>query len=157
MKKNLLFYLFIWSSIGFAQQDFVLSGGDATGTGGSVSFSFGQTAITEISGSGGSMSQGVQQSVEIYTLPIAQFNLDYQIGLFPNPAVNSVTLQVNVTKNVNPLFYEMYDITGKQLRQGKVTGNETVIQISDLAIATYFLKIVTQNKVVKSFKIIKNN
>lgn len=155
-KKTILLILFC-SSIGFAQQDFVAAGGDGSGAGGSVSFSLGQTAVTEITGSNGTLSQGVQQPIEIYSLPTAQFSIDYKISLFPNPAINSITLLLDSAKDFSQLSYEMFDVTGKNLMRGKIATTETVINISDLATSTYFLNMVESGKVVKTFKIIKNN
>ncbi|NHM00595.1 T9SS type A sorting domain-containing protein [Flavobacterium difficile] len=157
MKKKIIYLILLFSSIGFAQKDIVFSGGNGSGPGGSVSFTFGQIAVTEISGTNGKMSQGVQQPIEIYTLSSEQFMLDYQIGLFPNPAIHSITLTLDKYEELNQITYLMFDVTGKLVRNGKLTNNETIINVSDLASATYFLNMLDGGKLIKTFKIIKNN
>lgn len=47
-----------------AQQTAATSGGDATGTGGMVSWTLGQSAYEPTTGSGGSVYRGVQQPYE---------------------------------------------------------------------------------------------
>lgn len=64
----LLFPFYCQSS--FAQQANVSSGGNATGSGGSVSYSVGQVFFSGNSGTGGSVSQGVQQSFNNAALPV---------------------------------------------------------------------------------------
>lgn len=58
-----------------AQNIVLASGGNAMGTGGSVSYSIGQLDYISVSGSYGSVSQGVQQPVVSSTLPIFLLNL----------------------------------------------------------------------------------
>ena len=55
---------------GYAQQAFVAAGGDATGSGGTVSFSAGQVVYTTITSGSGSVSQGVQQVYDNSVLPV---------------------------------------------------------------------------------------
>jgi hypothetical protein len=54
------------------------------------------------------------------------------------------------------LFYQLYDMSGKLLEYKMVKENETIIVMSQLVPATYFLKVIQNTKEVKSFKIIKN-
>jgi len=54
------------------------------------------------------------------------------------------------------LHFQLYDINGKLLQNEKITGNQTSIVMSNLVPATYFVKVVQENKEVKTFKIIKN-
>jgi hypothetical protein len=55
------------------------------------------------------------------------------------------------------LAYQLYDMHGKLLNNGQVTGQQTQINTSSLPPATYFINVVNQeNKQVQSFKIIKN-
>lgn len=154
MKKIILLIL-LSSAFSFAQQDFVIAGGNGSGSGGAVSFSLGQTAITELNGANGAMSQGVQQPIEIYTLSASSFVSDYEMNLFPNPTVHSITLTLSNSINFNQLSYEMYDVTGKQIQIGKITNSETVIDVSQLASSIYILKINESGTNVKTFKIIK--
>ena len=46
------------------------SGGDATGSGGSVAYSVGQIVYTTSTGTTGSVAQGVEQANGVYTLQL---------------------------------------------------------------------------------------
>ena len=47
-------------------------------------------------------------------------------------------------------------MNGKLIESKKVENNETSIVMSNLVPATYFLKVIQDNKEIKTFKIIKN-
>ena len=78
MKKNtaLLFITFILtfstSSLLFGQQAVVTAGAEATGTGGTVSYSVGQVVYQTHAGTNGSVAEGVQQPYEISVLSSAK-------------------------------------------------------------------------------------
>lgn len=157
MKKILLISCLFFSALSFGQEDFVFSGGEATGSGGTVSYSFGQVAFETVSGSNGELTQGVQQPLEVYTLTTPDFNYTMQAILYPNPAIHSVNLSLGSLNDFSQLSYELIDISGKILRNGKITDSQTEINVSDLASATYFFNLMDSGKRIKSFKLIKNN
>jgi hypothetical protein len=64
-----------------AQQSTNTAGGNATGTGGTVSFSVGQINYTTNIGTGGSACQGVQQPYEIYAVTSVDDAKDLNINL----------------------------------------------------------------------------
>lgn len=157
MRKNLIILFLFFSAICLGQEDFVSAGGEATGSGGSVSYSVGQIAFETVTGSNGEITQGVQQPYEVYTLSTPDFGYSFQANLYPNPAIHSVILSLGNGVDFSKLSYDLIDITGKILRNGKITGLETEINVSDLASATYFFNITDSSKRIKSFKLIKNN
>ncbi|OQB29893.1 MAG: hypothetical protein BWY08_01502 [Bacteroidetes bacterium ADurb.Bin174] len=131
------------------------TGGKATGGGGTVSYSVGQVVYTSNKGSGGTVDQGVQHAYEIFTTGINETTLNVSLTLFPNPTTESLTLQINGYNN-DKLSYQLFDIQGKELSAGQIVAQQTLINMSSLSIATYFLNVVNQeNKKVQSFKIIK--
>lgn len=72
MKQIILFLgccLLGWGTSNlYAQQNIVASGGQATGAGGTVSYSIGQMDYISVTGAGGSITQGVQQVDSKHTL-----------------------------------------------------------------------------------------
>ena len=75
-----------------AQESPTASGGDATGSGGTVDYSVGQVAyITNVNASG-TVSQGVQQAYEIFTVGIQEAELNISLSVFPNPTADNLTL-----------------------------------------------------------------
>lgn len=159
--KKINLSLLIVLGLGFvglhAQEVITTTGGNASGSGGSVSYTIGQIVYSSNTGSNGSVSQGVQQPFEISVIS----GLDEGEGInltcsaYPNPTTDFLTLKVGVIKTEN-LAYQLYDIGGKLLVSNKVEGNETTICMSNLVQSVYFLKLTNNNKEIKTFKIIKN-
>jgi len=141
----------------FAQEAITASGGDASGSGGSISYTIGQLIYTTDIGTNGSVAQGVQQPYEISVvtgLPEAN-GINLLFKAYPNPAKNYIILKIENYKTEN-LTYQLYDENGKLFENKKVEGSETQIDLSSLVISTYFLKVSDANKALKIFKIIKN-
>ncbi|MCZ2444213.1 MAG: T9SS type A sorting domain-containing protein [Flavobacteriales bacterium] len=146
----------LWVSFAQAQDSANASGGDATGSGGAVAYSIGQVVYTSITGSSGSVDQGVQHAYEIFTVEIKETVLNISLTAFPNPTTDNLTLQISNYNN-EKLSFQLYDMQGKLLTSKQIMENETKIEMSHLAKANYVLNVVNQNsEEVKSFKIIKN-
>ena len=134
----------------FAQETVPASGGEAKGSGGSVSYTVGQIFYTN----NGSVSQGVQQPYEIYVVNELDEAKNITLSCFPNPTADFLTLKIEKIE-FPTLFYSIYDINGKLLESKTVESNETIINMSHLAAATYFLKVTDQKKELKTFRITK--
>jgi hypothetical protein len=146
----------LWGGLTQAQESANASGGDATGSGGTVAYSIGQIAYTTNTGSSGSVAQGVQHVYEIFTTGIMEPELNISLSAFPNPTTNNLTLQISDDNN-EKLSYQLFDMQGKQLRKGQIVAQQTQIDMNSLPSATYFIHVVNQeNQKVQSFKIIKN-
>ena len=152
--KNLITLLFCLSLAFIQAQETVLtSGGDATGSDGSVSYSIGQTAYLVKTGSNSSLAEGVQQPFEIsVTLGVDETSINLEMAVYPNPATDYLTLKV---KNSKGLTYQLYDELGRIIIKEKITGRNTRINLDKLASATYFLSVQDKNRILKTFKIIK--
>lgn len=138
-----------------AQESPTATGGDATGTGGTVAYSIGQIVYTTNTNASGTVSQGVQQAYEIFTLGIKETEMNISLSIFPNPTADNLTLQIRDYNNEN-LSYQLFDMQGKLLSNGQVTAQQTQINTASLSSATYFINVVNQeNKKIQSFKIIK--
>jgi hypothetical protein len=145
-----------WAGLSQAQESVNATGADSFGSGGSIAYSLGQVVYTTNTSAFGKVSQGVQQAYDIFTVGINETDLNVSLSVFPNPSSDYLTLQVNDFELSN-LNYQLFDIQGKLLSNGKVTAKQTQINTSSLSPATYFINVETQeNKKVQSFKIIKN-
>ena len=139
-----------------AQVAIPATGGNATGSGGSVSYSVGQVVYTAISSAYGSVNQGVQQPYEFFTNSIDENTfISLKMSVYPNPTNASVTLRID---NPNPenFTFQLYDMNGKLLADQKISSTETSLPMENLTAASYFLNVTGDNKLFKSFKIIKN-
>lgn len=140
-----------------AQEAIPATGGNASGSGGSASYSVGQVVYTTNTGTNGSVAQGVQQPYEISGVTGIEEakGINLTVSAYPNPTTDYLTLSVD-NFELSTLNFQLYDMQGKLLESKKLEGNETSIVMSNLVPATYFLKVIQSNKAVKTFKIIKN-
>lgn len=138
----------------FAQQNTDASGGNASGIGGSASFSIGQLDYLTASDSLGNITQGLQQAYEILIIRGVE-EIDINLTLYPNPAADFVVLSVQNT-NIQNMTYMLYDAQGKVIVSQKLNTNQTSISMADLANDIYFIKVLNNGNELKVFKIIKN-
>ena len=98
IKKLLIATLLLAAFQTQAQQATLTSGGMATGSG-SVAYSIGQIAYTTVTNSAGSVAQGVQHPIEIYTLGVDNFvNISLKMKAYPNPTQGELTLEITDLK-----------------------------------------------------------
>jgi hypothetical protein len=144
-----------------AQEALPATGGNASGIGGSASYSVGQVVYSTLTGASGSVAAGIQQPYEISVL--TGLDNDNRIKLicsaYPNPTTDFLVLRIE--GNVQSEYTaSLYTTNGALLKNIKIEANETIIDMSNLVIATYFLKIVntknaSSSQELKTFKIIK--
>lgn len=138
-----------------AQESVNASGGNASGSGGTVAYSVGQVVYTTNTATSGIVGQGVQQAYEIFIVGTKEIVPHISISIFPNPTANNLTLQISNYNNER-LSYQLFDMQGRVLIDGRVTAQQMQIDMNNLPPATYFMNILNQeNKQVQSFKIIK--
>jgi hypothetical protein len=138
-----------------AQQNTVSSGGIASGSGGTVTYSMGQVAFISSTGSNGNVNQGVQQPYEIYSLGINESVFSFDLSVFPNPTTDVLNLTIKNFNGEN-LSYQLVDFNGKIIQTAVIKNELTSINLSELPMASYFINLLENNQKVQSFKIIKN-
>lgn len=166
-----------------AQEALVPAGGDASGSGGSISYSVGQVVYTTNTGANGSGVQGVQHAYEISVVPglkstntlnIVKISktdssstvaagiedtefINLKCNVYPNPTSDILTLTIEHFDSENRnLSYRLFDINGKLLERKKLENSNTSISMGNLIPAIYILNVLQGNKSIKTFKIIKN-
>ena len=140
-----------------AQESVNATGGDASGSGGSASYSVGQVFYTTNTGTNGSVAEGVQQPYEISVVTGIEEakGINLSVTAYPNPTTDYLTLEVKDFE-LSALHFQLYDMNGKLLQNEKITGIQTSIVMGNFVPATYFVKVIQGTKEVKTFKIIKN-
>jgi hypothetical protein len=139
-----------------AQQAIVPTGGNATGSGGTVAYTVGQLVYTTQTDAKGTVAQGVQQPFEILVQTGIEFrSIDLKVTAYPNPTSGSLTLSV-AEADINTLTFELSDLNGKVLETRKIIATSEIICLDHLAPSTYIVKIVSTTREVKTFKITKN-
>lgn len=158
MKFTVLLLILLLGITGVHAQEAVpAAGGNASGSGGSISYTIGQMAYTPNSGTTGSVSQGVQQPYEILVLTGVdeRWDVDLSMKAYPNPTNNFLTLHLN-NSELSGLAYQLCDMNGRLLESKMVRSSETTILMNQYSSSVYFLKVIQNNNAIKTFKIIKN-
>ena len=131
------------------------TGGNATGSGGTVSYTVGQVTYQTFAGTTGSVAQGVQQPYEISVVTAIENTegiiLEYKV--YPNPAHGFIKLTIKPFDDGN-FRYRLHDLNGILLREKKIESAETEISLESFTPSMYFLKVIKDNQEVKVFKII---
>ena len=137
-----------------AQDAIPVSGGEAAGSGGTVSYSVGQLMYTTNIGSG-TVSQGIQQAFEFQTLSNPELTtVNLTVVTYPNPTKDFIILKITDSA-LNNLRYTLFDLNGKAISSGSITESNTQVQLKHLSIGAYILKVSQQNQSLKTFKILK--
>ncbi|MCJ7449222.1 MAG: T9SS type A sorting domain-containing protein [Bacteroidales bacterium] len=157
MKKVIILLVLVISCILInAQETVSVTGGNATGSGGSISYTVGQITYNFLSGTNGTVAQGVQQPYEISVVTAIEntegITLEYKV--YPNPTRGLINLSIKPFSDEN-LKFRLYDLNGILLQDKKIESEETEISMESLSSAIYFLKVIKDNKEIKIFKIIK--
>ena len=88
-------------------------------------------------------------STSVCSLSTADFK-EQGLELYPNPVEN--TVRVTTTEDLD---YSLYTITGKLIKQGKITEQENTIDFAQLSTGTYILETTNCNGEVKKVKLLK--
>lgn len=159
--KNIIFLIMLMScSFVQAQQKqtvIPVSGGDAQGNGGSISYTIGQVVYTTDSSDQYTVAQGIQQAYEIYIVTEIQETQDILLSavIYPNPTTDILKLKVQ-NYPIEQLSYQLYDIDGRQILNQKLFTEESDIDVTTLVHGTYLLKLMNETKEVKVFKVLKH-
>jgi len=164
-KRACLLCIILATQLLCAQEAIPVSGGEATGSNGSGSYTVGQVFYTtylapdlfftdDITKTG-SVSQGVQQPFELQTLSNpALTTVKLTAVTYPNPTKDFIILKITDSA-LNNLRYTLFDVNGRTIASDAIATSSTQIQMKHLAIGVYVLKVSQQNKSLKSFKIFK--
>ena len=110
---------------------------------------------TATSGSSGSISQGIQKSIELFTLSNPELtSVNLKFVTYPNPTSDYVRLKITDIALAN-LSYILMDIQGKVISKAKINSVDTRITMQGLSLGTYVLKVSQKNIELKTFKILK--
>lgn len=137
-----------------AQQAITATGFNATGSGGSSSYSIGQIDYSA-KGANNEITEGLQQPYEIVSLAVSEDgNAEKNISLYPNPVKDILFVDFNQEKFSNST-YQLYDAQGKLIKNGNFSQKKNELNFSMLPASVYIIRIFSDNKMVKTFKIIK--
>ncbi len=164
MKQLFILIILLYAFTGLSGQNAtVASGGIASGSTGTVSYSVGQAFYKEHNSSKGSSLEGVQQPFEIYVVSVVEhLPVSIDVLTYPNPTFDLLTLKIKSEENSIPkaLWYALYNEAGRLMQHKPVSQLETKIEMGEYSSGVYFLHLEDRNKdsekLIKNFKIIKN-
>lgn len=144
-----------YSSKAFAQESINASGAELSGNTGTISYSIGQVVYQTMETTDASFSEGVQQPYEIYVIDgVERSEISVKLTAYPNPTTDAITLTVG-DHSMRGLALQIVDMAGQQILTATVTDKNTRIDLSQYAMATYYLTVLENEKPIKTFKIIK--
>jgi len=157
LKICVIFLIVIGISGIQAQETIPATGGDISGSGGSVSYTVGQVVYHTYTGSNGSVAEGAQQPYEISVVTGLQEyrGINLVISVYPNPATDYLQLVVE-SVIIKDLSFQLYSMNGKLLQNREIIDKHTNIAMSNLVSSTYFVKVIRDKTELKTFKIIKH-
>ncbi|OFY86740.1 MAG: hypothetical protein A3F72_00115 [Bacteroidetes bacterium RIFCSPLOWO2_12_FULL_35_15] len=155
--KLLICCLLGLGTIGTKAQDAVPAmGADASGSGGSASYTVGQVIYTSVGSASGSVNQGIQQPYVLLAIGVnSNPDINLTMTVYPNPSATIINLKIEKT-NLQNLSFQLYDVQGKLLLKEQITNSETTILLNEYSSGDYFLKVINNKDELKTFKIIKN-
>ena len=134
------------------------SGNNAIGSSGTVAYSIGQVFYTYIGQTVYNVAQGIQHEEIIQTLPPKEDIVEpkTEIFVFPNPTIDFVNINMEGFEfNKVSGSYRLYDLQGRLLKQKAIDQTETQVNLNNLVSSIYILQVYVNNKVLKTFKILK--
>ena len=161
MKKTLLVAALLLTGLNLkAQETFATTGGDATGTSSSISYTVGQMAImtdyervTAVENASANVREGVQQTYSVEELKIEGAEpFSFDIKVYPNPTTDNIT--VKLEQSVAGISYELYGANGQLLQKESIGSDEQTIDMGDYAAGAYLLRVVGETA-TQSYRIIK--
>ena len=156
MRNTLLLLSIILSFSLYAQNSVNSAGAEATGQGGSLSYSVGQVFQSSSNSSASSVSAGVQQAYEVSVVTkVSETKFNIEASVYPNPTTDFLILSLSdIEENYT---YQLTDINGKQLNTGLINNTKTKLDFSSYVSGTYFINIARHaNSNIKTFQVIKN-
>ena len=137
-----------------ASPELVSSSGDSfNNTSYQLDWSIGECVTATHSSGDYVLTQGLHQNSYVIT-SVEDLATDLNISVYPNPTTDLINL--TSLQNLSGLAVTVTDINGKVLQQAEVTNEVKELNFSNYANGIYFLTVKQENKLIKSFKIIKN-
>jgi predicted Fe-Mo cluster-binding NifX family protein len=157
MKKIYTSILTIFTSLTFAQTNTLQvigsAGNTATSGNTQLTWTIGEPIVTTATNTSNLLTQGFNQGTLIITAIDELKNLS--VSIQPNPTSDFAIIKLD-DQNLSNAQYTLIDINGKVIQQNKIENKLTSVSFQDLANATYFIQVTTNNQKAKTFKVIKN-
>ena len=99
-------------------------------------------------------SVSVIMPVGCSTLGTQSFNVSQKILVYPNPFQSFISIDFNDNFDINNTQIILYDVFGKEVKKAAVKEKISTIEISNLTSGIYFYKIINNDKLIQSGKLL---
>jgi hypothetical protein len=150
--------LLVGSQIVFAQRAVVTTGGDVSGSTGSLSYSVGQTVYAPVEGETGLIYTGVQQPPVTEVVSTNDPSGSFCAQVYPNPFSEMVYFVIgddSIDLTPDHFTLKLFRADGKLVWQSKVSGQMTCIDPVGIPEGMYILQILHQHHQTISVKLVK--
>ncbi len=128
------------------------TGGSASAGNVKMDFTLGEAVIETFTAGGNTLTQGFHQT-NLTLVAIENVELFAEITIYPNPT--SELVNIDIPQNYNLLDINMFDVTGKLLKNQANAYGKVAFDVSSLATGTYYLQVINpKNEQTKTFKLI---
>jgi hypothetical protein len=151
IKNAFLLFLLLTNLSVTAQQVIATQGDSYSNTIGSIDFTVGEVVINTGTDGSNSITQGFHQSNWKF-VGLEDHATNYEVSIFPNPTEEVLNIKTSKFEKVK---YKLYDTQGKLVLQGKLSAEQTTIQVTRIATGSYSLVLNTGKQILKTYRLIK--
>lgn len=160
MKKSTFVFFSLFTTLSISAQEVVSSQGETySNASGTIDFTVGEVIIDTGTDGTSDVTQGFHQT-NWNLLNVEDHAPEYEVLIFPNPTQDVLNIR---TSHFEHVTYTLYDAQGKLVLQDQLSGEQTLIQVSQIAPGAYSLELNFEEQNVgsldstkrKTFKLIK--
>jgi hypothetical protein len=152
MIKNAFLLFLLLTNLSVTAQEVIATQGDSySNTIGSIDFTVGEVVINTGTDGSNSITQGFHQSNWKF-VGLEDHATNYEVSIFPNPTEEVLNIKTSKFEKVK---YKLYDTQGKLVLQGKLSAEQTTIQVTRIATGSYSLVLNTGKQILKTYRLIK--
>ena len=153
MKTTLLFLPVFFSAILFGQEAISTQGDSYSNASGNIDFTIGEVIINTATDGTNDLTQGFHQTNWNF-VALEDHSPSYEATILPNPTSELLYIKTITFENVT---CALYDAQGKLILQDKLSSEQTLIQVSQLAPGSYSLTLSNKTQNLKTFKLVKSH
>ena len=116
-----------------------------------IDFTVGEVVINTFSDGTNNITQGFHQTNWNF-VGLENHTPSFEAIIFPNPTSEVLNIRASAFENV---IYTLYDAQGKLIVKDKLTAEQTLIPVSQLATGSYSITLNNPTQNLKTFKLIK--
>ena len=139
----------------FCQEVVSSAGGNSAGVSKQVSWTVGEPVIETNMNGLYILTQGMHQGNLIVTVARELEGLNYLVSAYPNPVSRFVRLEIGAPK-IKGFSYALFNADGQLLLQEDINDKITTIPMDAYTHSSYLLRVMSDGKEIKVFRVVKN-